>query len=137
MAKKTEYLVVKCDRNSEKEFELLVPKGVDVKILLERLICRDLDIETLLASCLRKNSKRAYDPFQIIDMREEYRREQAKAALNSVPNTNDPIGVYERARKAPIPLGKTLLFAGVGHSYSVKEVEATQSSRKIYRGDSQ
>jgi hypothetical protein len=56
-------------------------------------------------------------------MREEHRREQARDALNADPVTKDPIGVYNCARKAQIPLGKTLLIAGVNHDYFVKEVE--------------
>jgi hypothetical protein len=134
MTKKTEYLITRFDWKSNKQSELRVPKGADVKLLLERLICRDLDSETLVASCLRKNAKRAYDPFQIIDMREEYRRDQAKAALTAVPNTDDPIGVYNRARQSPIPLGKTLLFAGVSHEFSVKEVEAGRARSKVAEG---
>jgi len=83
-----------------------------------------LDDETIIASCLRKNSKRAYDPFQIIDFRDEHRREQARLALRIDPKTDDPIGVYNRARASKIPLGKTLIFGGKDHDYSVKEVEA-------------
>ena len=123
MAKKTEYLITRFDRNFNEEYELRVPKGANLRLLLERLICRDLDNDTIIASCLRKNAKRAYDPFQIFDEREEHRREQAKAALDSNPNTEDPIGVYNRARDAPIPIGKTLLIAGLNHDYFITEVE--------------
>ncbi|SLN46720.1 hypothetical protein ROG8370_02023 [Roseovarius gaetbuli] len=123
MTKKTEYLITCFDRNGNKQYELRAPKGANPRLLLERLICRDLDDDTLIASCLRKNAKRAYDPFQIIDMREEHRREQAQGALRSDPNTNDPIGVYNRAREAPIPSGKTLLIAGLNHDFFIKEVE--------------
>jgi hypothetical protein len=122
MTSKTEYLITKFDRDSNKQLELRAPKGTDIRLLLERLICRELDDETILASCLRKNAAQAYDPFQIMDMREEHRREQARGALNAVPNIEDPIGVYQRARQSPIPLGKTLLTAGVSHEFSVKEV---------------
>jgi hypothetical protein len=68
------------------------------------------------------NAKRFYDPFQVIDMREEHRREQAREALNADPDTNDPIGVYYRARDAQITLGKVLMIAGANHDYFVKEV---------------
>ena len=124
MVRKTEYLVKKFNKNLDPLLELRVPKGVDLRLLLERLICRDIDDETLVASCLRKNMKRAYDPFQIVDMRDDYRRDNAKAAIKSAPNTDDPIGVYNRARQSPILLGKALLFAGKDHDYSVFEVEA-------------
>ena len=72
---------------------------------------------------LRSNAKHFYDPYQVIDMREEHRREQARDALNTDPETKDPIGDYNRARDAQIPLGKTLMIAGVNHDYFVKEVE--------------
>ena len=123
MAKKTEYLVSRVNRDFEKINEFRVPKGINLKLLLERLICRDLNNDTIIASCLHKNAKRAYDPFQIFDERDEHRREQAKAALNSDPNTDDPIGVYNRARDSRIPIGKTLLIAGLNHDYFIKEVE--------------
>lgn len=56
-------------------------------------------------------------------MREEHRREQARDALNTDPETKGPIGVYYRARDAQIPLGTILMIAGVNHDYFVKEVE--------------
>ena len=56
-------------------------------------------------------------------MREGHRREQALEASKNDPETKDPIGVYNRARDAQIPLGKTLMIAGVNHDYIVKEVE--------------
>jgi hypothetical protein len=123
MAKKTEYLVIHYHRNGEVKHEMRVPKVVNPKLLLERLICRELDDDTLIASCLSKGAKRAYDPFQIIDMRDELRRESARAALGADPETDDPIGVYNRARSAPIPHGKTLIIAGVNHDFFIKEVE--------------
>ena len=123
MAKRTEYLITRYDRNSNKEYELRAPKSANISLLLERLICRDLENETLIASCLRKNHKRYYDPFQIMDEREAYRRESAQAAMKSDPDTHDPIGVYNRARDAAIPVGKTLLIAGLNHDFFVKEVE--------------
>lgn len=124
MVQRTEFLITRFDRNNNIGYEIRVQKGVKLTLLLERLICRDLDNEEIIASCLRKNHKRAHDPFQIIDMREEHRREQAQAALKAEPNTDDPIGIYNRARQSPIPLGKTLLIAGVNHDFFVKEVEA-------------
>jgi hypothetical protein len=56
-------------------------------------------------------------------MREEHRREQAREALNTDPETNDPIGVYNRVRAAQIPLGKTLMTAKANHDYVVQEVK--------------
>lgn len=123
MAKKTEYLVIQYARDNSMIKQLRAPKTVNPLLLLERLVCRDLDDDALISSCLRSNAKRFYDPFQIIDMREEYRRDQARDALNADPETKDPIGVYNRARNAKIPLGKTLLIAGVNHDFLVKEVE--------------
>ncbi|AWD21828.1 hypothetical protein [Fuscovulum blasticum] len=124
MAPRREYLITHYDRDSNKEYQLRAPKSANIILLIERLICRDLDTETLISSCLRANNKRAYDPFQIIDFREELRSEQAKAALQSQPESSDPIGTYNRAREAPIPIGKTLIVAGVNHEFFVKEVEA-------------
>jgi hypothetical protein len=124
MAKKTEYLVTRFDFNNNQKYELRVPKGTNLVLLLERLICRELDDDILIASCLRKNAKGAYDPFQIMDGREEHKREQAQAAVNLIPDTGDIVGVYNRARNAPIAIGKTLIIAGIGRDYFVKEVEA-------------
>ncbi|WP_300014027.1 hypothetical protein [uncultured Roseobacter sp.] len=124
MAKKREYLVTQYDRSLEVIRELRVPKSVNPKVLLERLICQGLDDDTIVASCLTRRAKRAYDPFQVIDMRNEHRVEQARAALNANPRTDDPIGIYNRARAAPIPLGKTLMVAGNNYDFVVKEVEA-------------
>lgn len=123
MAKRTEYLITQYGKDSSILKQLRAPKSVNLRLLLERLICMDLDSDAVISSCLRSNSKRFYNPFQIIDMREEYRSEQGRDALNADPKTKDPIGVYNRARRAQIQLGKTLVFAGVNHDYSVKEVE--------------
>jgi hypothetical protein len=122
MGKRTEYLIIHYARDSSILQELRAPKSVNLRLLLERLVCRDLDDDAVISSCLRSNAKRFYDPFQVIDMREEYRREQARDALNTDPETDDPIGVYNRARAAQIPLGKTLMVAGANHDYFVKEV---------------
>ncbi|WP_415404638.1 hypothetical protein [Tateyamaria sp. SN3-11] len=124
MGKATEYLIVKYARDSSIVKQLRAPKSVDLRLLLERLVCQELDDDTVINSCLRSNAKRFYDPFQVIDMREEHRREQARDALNADPDTKDLIGVYNRARAAQIPLGKVLMVAGVSHDYFVKEVEA-------------
>ncbi|MCP5038138.1 MAG: hypothetical protein GY945_11110 [Rhodobacteraceae bacterium] len=123
MAKKTEYLITQYTRDSSILKQLRVPKSVKLRLLLERLICQDLDDDAVINSCLRSNAKRFYDPFQIIDAREEHRREQAHNALNADPETEDPFGVFYRAWDAQIPLGKTLMIAGVHHDYFVKEVE--------------
>ncbi len=123
MAKRTEYLVTQYARDHSILKQLRVPKGVNLRLLLERLICQDLDDDTVISSCLRANAKRFCDPFQVDDMREEHRREQARDAFNADPETEDPIGVYNRARDAQIPLGKILIIAGVNHDYFVKEVE--------------
>lgn len=123
MGKRTEYLVIQYARDSSIMKQLRVPKSVNLRLLLERLVCQDLDDDSVIASCLRSNARRFYDPFQVIDMREEHRREQARAALNADPETDDPIGVYNRARAAQIPLGKPLMIAGVNHDYFVKEVK--------------
>ena len=125
MAKRTEYLITKYGKDSRIIKKLRVPKSVNLQLLLERLICQDLDDETVISSCLRPNNKRFYDPFQVIDMREEHRRDQAREALNADPQTSDPIGVYNRARAARIPLGKILMVAGLNHDYFVAEVEAS------------
>jgi hypothetical protein len=122
MAKRTEYLVTQYASDSSILRQIRAPKSTKLRKMLERLICQDLDDEAVISSCIRSNSKRFYDPFQIIDMREEHRREQARDALNADPETNDPIGVYNRARDAQIPLGKTLMIAGVNHEFFVKEV---------------
>ncbi len=125
MGNKTEYLIKRYMSNGS-TMHWRVPKGTNLRLLLERLICQYLDDEALIASCLRKNCKGFYDPFQIMDMREGHRREQAVAAMNSDAESNDPIGAYNRARKAPIPLGKTLMTAGIGHEYTVTEVDVRQ-----------
>jgi hypothetical protein len=123
MGKKTEYLVTQYAKDCSIIKQLRAPKTVNLQLLLERLVCRDLDDDTVISSCLRANARRYYDPFQVIDMREEHRREQARAALSADPETSNPIEVYNRARDAQIPLGKTLMIAGVDHDYFVKEVE--------------
>ena len=123
MVKGTEYLVIQYASDGSIIKEMRVPKSVNLRLLLERLVCQGLDDDAVISSCLRSNAKRFYDPFQIIDMREEHRREQARDALASDPETKDPIGVYNRARNAQIPHGKTLMIAGVNHDYFVKEVE--------------
>ena len=123
MAKRTEYLVIQYASDTSILKQLHAPKGVNLRLLLERLVCQDLGDDTVISSCLRSNAKRFYDPFQVIDMREEYRREQARDAFNADPETEDPIGVYNRARDAQIPLGKILMIAGVNRDYFVKEVE--------------
>lgn len=123
MAKKTEYLIIQYARDGSIIKELRTPKGANLRLLLERLICRDLDDDAVVSSCLRSNAKRFYDPFQVIDMRNEHRREQARNALAAAPGTDDPIGIFNRAWSAQIPLGKTLMIAGVHHDYFVKEIE--------------
>lgn len=99
MAKRTEYLVTQYARDSSILKQLRAPKSVNLRLLLERLICQDLDDDTVISSCLRSNSKRFYDPFQVIDMREEHRRQQARDALDADPETKDPIGVYNSVRQ--------------------------------------
>jgi len=123
MAKGTEYLITQYASNGSVLKQLRAPKSVNLRLLLERLKCQDLDDEAVISSCLRSDSKRFYDPFQVIDMREEHRRDHARFALNSELASNDPIGDYNRARNTKIPLGKTLMVAGVHHDYFVKEVE--------------
>mgnify|MGYP001206222426 CR=1 FL=1 len=122
MASETEYLVIQYARYGSIVKQLRAPKSVNLRLLPERLVCRDLDDTDVICSCHRVNARRFYDPFQVIDMREEHRREQAREALNADPDTNDPIGVYYRARDAQIPLGKLLMIAGANHDYFVKEV---------------
>ena len=122
MVAKTEYLIIQFSKDSSIVKQLRAPKSVNLRLLLERLVCKDLDDEALINSCLRSNAKRFFDPFQIMDMRDEHRREHARNALNADPKTKDPIGVYNRARAAPIPFGKTLMIAGINHDYFVKEV---------------
>ncbi|TNJ40488.1 hypothetical protein [Phaeobacter sp. B1627] len=124
MARKTEYLIIRYANDGSILNQLRVPKSLNLRLFLERLMCRDLDDDALIGSCLRSNSNRFYDPFQIIDMREEHRRDQARDALSADPRTKDPIGVYNRARDAQIPHGKTLMMAGANRDYFVKEVEA-------------
>lgn len=123
MSKKREYLVTQYARNGDIIRQINVPKSANPKLLLERLICRELDDETIVASCLRKNAKRAYDPFKIIDMRDDIRRDQAKAALSADPDTSNPIGIYNDAWSAAISLGKVLMVAGLDHDFFLKEVE--------------
>lgn len=123
MVKRTEYLITQYSSDSSILRQLRAPKSVNLRLLLERLICQDLNYDAVINSCLRSKSKRFYDPFHVIDMREDHRRDQAHNALNSDPETKDPIGVYNRARDAQIPLGKTLMIAGVNHDYFVNEVE--------------
>ena len=97
MAKRAEYLITHYARDGSILKQLRVPKGVNLRLLLERLICQDLDDDAVISSCLRSNAKRFYDPFQVIDMREDHRREQARDALNADPKTMDPLGAYNRA----------------------------------------
>lgn len=123
VAKRTEYLIIQYASDGSTVKELHAPKSVNLRLLLERLICQELDDDTVISSCLRSNAKRFYDPFQVIDMREEHRREQARYAFAANPETNDPIGDYNRARNAQIPIGKVLIIAGISHDYFVKEVE--------------
>ena len=123
VAKRTEYLITHYASDGSILKQLRAPKSVNLRLLLERLICHGLDDGATISSCLRSNAKRYYDPFQIIDMREEHRRVQARDALKADPETEDPIGVYNRAKEAQIPIGKTLMMAGVNHDYFVKEVE--------------
>ncbi len=122
MISRTEYLVVKYARDGRIIKQLRVPKSINLRLLLERLVCQDLDDDAVISSCLRSNASRFYDPFQVLDMREEYRRDQARDALNADHETKDPIGVYNRARAAQIPLGKALMIAGANHDYVVREV---------------
>lgn len=123
MAKKTEYLIIQYANDGSILNQLRVPKSLNLRLFLERLICRDLDDDALIGSCLRSNSNRFQDPFHIIDMREEHRHDQACDALSAEPETKDPIGVYNRARNAQIALGKPLMMAGISRDYWVKEVE--------------
>ncbi|WP_139210159.1 hypothetical protein [Palleronia pelagia] len=123
MAKRTEYLVTQYASDGSILRQVRAPKSINLRLMLERLICQGLDDDSVTGCCLRSNSQRFYDPFQIIDMREEHRREQARDALKADPDTKDPIGVHNRARDAQIPLGKTLMMAGAKHDYLVKEVE--------------
>ena len=123
VAKRTEYLIIQYAQDCSIAKELRAPKGVNLELLLERLICQNLDDDEVINSCLRSNAKRFFDPFQVVDMREEHRREQARDAMNLDPETADSIGAYNRAWAAHIPLGKTLMIAGVNHDYFVKEVE--------------
>ena len=126
MAKRTEYLVIQYAKDATPLKQWRVPKSVNLHLFLERLICRALDDEALISSCLRSNARRFYDPFRIIDLREDYRRDQARDALRADPETVDPIGVYNRARNAKILSGRTLMIAGANYEYSVTEVEASQ-----------
>ncbi|EBA18053.1 hypothetical protein RSK20926_19982 [Roseobacter sp. SK209-2-6] len=128
MVEKTEYLIVQYASDGKIVKQLRAPKSANLRLLLERLICQGLDDEAVINSCLRKNAKRFYDPFQIIDMREDHRRKQAREALNANPETSDTIGVYNRAREAQIPLGKTLMEGGVNHDFFVKEVKVQSAA---------
>lgn len=123
MVNRTEYLVTQYASDGSIKKQLRAPKSVNLRLLLERLVCRDLDDDALISCCLRSNAKRFYDPFQVTDMREEHRREQARDALNADPETENPIGVYNRGTNAEIPLGKILMIAGENHDFFVKEVE--------------
>ncbi|MGJ8557576.1 MAG: hypothetical protein ACSHW6_11085 [Sulfitobacter geojensis] len=123
MARRTEYLIQEYDHKTAVKKELRVPKGANLKQLLERLICRELDDDALVASCLRKNSARYFDPFQIIDMRDDHRREQARDAVRTNADTGSSIDIYNDARELDIPPGKTLMMAGVNRNFFIKEVE--------------
>ena len=122
-AMKTEYLITQYASDGKIVKQLHVPKSVNLRLLLERLVCQNLDDNAVVNSCLRSKAKHFYDPIQVIDMREEHRREQARDALNANSETSDPIGIYNRARAAQIPLGKTLMIAGENRDYFVKEVK--------------
>jgi len=125
MPKKTENLVTQYASDGSIVRQVSAPKSVNLRLLLERLICQGMDDDRVINSCMRSNNKRFYDPFQILDMREEYRRQQASYATKTDPEFEmDPIGVYVRARNGQIPVGTTLVVAGVHHDYFVKEVEA-------------
>ena len=126
MANRTEYLITKYASDGSVLRQLRVPKSINLRVLLERLICQDLDDDLVISSCLRSNSNSFYDPFQVIDMRVEHRREQAREALNADPETKDPIGVYNRAWGEKLPLEKPLMIAGINHDYIVKEVPVLQ-----------
>ncbi|GHA44990.1 hypothetical protein GCM10008927_07400 [Amylibacter ulvae] len=123
MVKKTEYMVIQYASDGSIIRQIRAPKSINLRLLLERLICQGLDDGVLINSCLGSNLKRFYDPFAIIDMREDHRRDQARDALEKHPQTKIPEGVYNRARNAQIPLGKILMIAGVNREYFVKEVE--------------
>ena len=123
MVKKTEYLITKYTSDFRIIKQLRAPKCANLHLLLERLICKDLDDETVVNSCLRSNAKRFIDPYCIVDMRDDHRREQARQALHKGPDNEDPVGIYDRERKREIPLGKILMVAGMHRDYSVKEVE--------------
>jgi len=122
MTKKTEYLITQYASNGAIIRQIRAPKGVNLRLFLERLICQSLDQDDLLRSCLRSNAKRFYDPFSIMDMRDEHRRDQARAAIDATLSSNEIVEIYNSAREAPIPLEKTLLVAGIHHDYHVKEV---------------
>ena len=123
MVIRTEFLVIQYAIDGSILKQLRAPKSVNLHLVLERLVCQGLDDDAVINSCLRSNTKRFYDPFQVIDMQGAHRREQARDALNSDPETKDPIGVYNSAWAAQIPLGKTLTIAGNNHDYFVKEVK--------------
>ena len=70
MAKRTEYFVIQYASDSSILRQIRAPKSISLRLMLERLICKDLDDDAVISYCHRSNSKRFYDPFQIIDMRE-------------------------------------------------------------------
>ncbi|WP_170325081.1 hypothetical protein [Ruegeria arenilitoris] len=100
MAKTTEYLITRYASDGSILKQLRVPKSANLRLLLERLICQGLDDDALINSCLRSNARLFYDPFQVIDMQNEHRHEQARDALGADPDTNDPIGDFNRARES-------------------------------------
>jgi hypothetical protein len=123
MAKKREYLI-SCFDNGKLKFKLRAPRSVNPNVLLERLICRDLDCERIVRSCLRKNSKDAHDPFHIRDMRQEHRSEMARSNIPPEPTGEEILSAFADANVAPIALGKTLLMGGINPQYFIQEVEA-------------
>lgn len=123
MAKKTEYLIIQYASDGSIAKQLRAPKGVNLRLLLERLICKDLDDDAVINSCRLSNAKLFYDPFKIDDMRKDHHREQAREVFFSDNETDDPLGVYDRAWQAQIKLGKPLVIAGLSRNYVVKEIE--------------
>ncbi len=123
MPKRTEYLITQYASDTSVLRQLRAPKSANLRLLLERLICQDLDDDAVISSCLRSNAKHFRDPFQIIDMHESHRSEQARDAFNADPETEDAIGVWNRAWDAQIPPGKILMRAGPSGDYFVREVE--------------
>ena len=53
MAKGTEYLVIQYASDSSIIKEVRVPKSVNLRLLLERLVCQGLDDDAVISSCLR------------------------------------------------------------------------------------